>query len=134
MKQEVNGIELLRLLKSKNVTKIIRKKTNEEFEWNGSNIVFKYKGIYYTNIYNDITLINDIFIIDIEVNADELFEELGYLLKEENESYAEYQKKEYYIIMFNKVDKTYRKVHESEITIKENIAINKKMEELGWLQ
>lgn len=129
MKQEVNGIELLRLLKSKKVTKIIRKETNEEFKWNGSNIVSKYKGTYYTNIYNDITLINDIFIIDIEVNADELFEELGYILKEENENYAEYHK-EYDIIMFNKVDKTYRKVHESKITKKEKIAINKKMEEL----
>lgn len=110
--------------------KIYSKKRKEELYWNGSNLINNNYNCYLTS-YNDIDFINDTFIIDLK--SDKLFKCLGYIMKEENENYIEYDK-EYIIIMFNKIDKTYRKVYDSEVTIEEHIAINTKMEELGWLQ
>lgn len=134
MKKEVNGIELLQLIydKKKNNEKIYSNKKEQEFHWNGTNLINNNYNCYLTS-YNDIDFINDTFIVNIDLTSDELFECLGYIMKEENENYIEYEK-EYIIIMFNKIDKTYRKVYDSEVTIEEHIAIDKKMEELGWLQ
>lgn len=51
----------------------------------------------------------------------------------ENNDLIEY-KGEYSSIYFNKKDKTFKKRFDSDISIEENEAINRKMEELGWLE
>ena len=136
MKKEVDGIKLLELLKKDKIEvitdKIIRKKTNEVFIWNSKNLVSEDEEKYYSDIYNDSTFINDIFIIDIKIEADDLLEKLGFIKKVEDDSIVQYNNE--CSIIFNKENKTYRKSYIQEITIKEHIAIHKKMEELGWLQ
>lgn len=134
MKKEVNGIELLQLISNNRINKgekIYSKVLDENFYWSGWNI--KTENYCYLKEYSDIDFINDIFIVNIELSADELFEELGFKKTAENNDLVEYEG-EYSNIYFNKKDKTFKKSFDSEISIEENKAINKKLEELRWLQ
>lgn len=71
--------------------------------------------------------------------ADKMFKKLGYKLTRDCNTYIEYSKKvdwERYEINFYKDDKTVGKVYRMEsgyITMDELKAINKKVQELGWL-
>jgi hypothetical protein len=134
MKKEVNGIELLQLIFNNRINKgenIYSKVLDRNFYWSGSSI--KTENYCYLKEYNDIDFINDIFIVNIELSADELFKELGYIKTVENNNLVEYEG-ETSNIYINKKDKTYKKNFDTYITIEENKAINKKVEELGWLE
>lgn len=134
MKKEVNGIELLQLISNNRINKgekIHSKVLDRDFHWSGFNI--KTENYCYLKEYSDIDFINDIFIVNIELTADDLFKELGFIKTEENNDLVEYDG-EYSTIYINKKDKTNRKNNNPEITIKEHIAIHKKMEELGCLE
>lgn len=133
MKKEVNGIQLLQLIHDKKINneKIYSKLFGENLYWSGSNL--RSNNYIYLKEYNDIDFINDTFIVDIKLKADELFKELGFIKATENNDLIEY-KSEYSNIYFNKKDKTFKKRFDSDISIEENEAINRKMEELGWLQ
>ena len=141
MKKEVNGIELLQLIhdnRINNKERIYSKTFDDEFYWSGRNL--KNEDYEYLNKYNDIDFIEDIFVINIEPTADELFEKLGYEKFSNDEYSFEYRKfldGELFEIDFWKKDKTISKNYCCEmgyITTKELQAINKKVEELGWLQ
>ena len=134
MQKEVNGIELLQLIYNNRINKgekIYSKVLDRDFHWSGSNI--KTENYRYLKEYSDIDFINDIFIVNIELTADELFNKLGFKKTAENNDLLEYEG-EYSNIYFNKKDKTFKKSFDSEITIEENKAINKKVEELGWVE
>lgn len=134
MKKEVNGIELLQLISNNRINKgekIHSKVLDRDFHWSGFNI--KTENYCYLKEYSDLDFINDIFIVNIELTADELFNKLGFKKTAENNDLVEYDG-EYSNIYFNKKDKTFKKSFDSEITIEENKAINKKVEELGWLE
>ena len=71
--------------------------------------------------------------------ADEMFEELGYAM--DNCSFVKNECGDGYdddkSISFCKENKTYQGWHDYEpqdITIKEHLAIHKKMKELGWIK
>lgn len=134
MKKEVNGIELLQLIQDKKINKnekIYSKTFDEKFYWSGYNI--KNEDYHYSEKYSDLDFIDDIFIVNIELSADELFEEMGFKKTGENNDLVEYEG-ENSNIYFNKKDKTFKKSFDSEISIEENKAINKKLEELEWLE
>ena len=134
MKQEVNGIELLQLIHNKKINtgeKIYSKKLNTELYWSGKNLENDY--FVYLKQFNDISFIEDTFVLNIELSADELFEELGFIKTVENNDLIEYDC-DFSNIYFNKKEKTFKKNADIAISIEENKAINKKMEELGWLQ
>ena len=72
--------------------------------------------------------------------ADEMFEELGYLIEEDEERVLIYQiniaeMKIYKVILYKKcTDEKFRiKIYEQYITIKFLQAINEKVRELKWL-
>ena len=132
MKKEVNLKELLQLIydnKIKEKEIIYGKKSNKMYCLNEKKIS-----------KNDIDFINDTFIVNIELSADELFEQLGYEKNSDDEYSIEYRKisdDDLFEINFWKKDKTISKNYYREmgyITRKELQAINKKVEELGWLQ
>ena len=71
--------------------------------------------------------------------ADKIFEELGYLIEEDEERVLIYQSnisemKIYKVILYKKcTDEKFRiKIYEQYITIKFLQAINEKVKELGW--
>ena len=73
-----------------------------------------------------------------EKTADELFKELGYEKIRNNKDFEVYKKNDYNIIDFERDDKRVYKSARYDttsdgITMKELQAINKKVEELGWI-
>ncbi len=82
-----------------------------------------------------------------KMNAQEMFEELGYTKKEDNNLILSYNKTQgsYRLnclvemeIFFHKLDCTFTKrqyndVKHGYLNVKEHKAINKQMEELGWI-
>lgn len=77
-----------------------------------------------------------------EKTADEMFEELGYMKVEENDYYIEYRKQEEDCCKFIKLDlidksftSFYYVIHDKQsyLSMQELQAINKKCQELGWL-
>ena len=78
-----------------------------------------------------------------EKTADEMFEELGYKKLEENDYYMEYrkQRKDYSkFIKFDLMDKSFTSFYyvvtdkQAYLSMQELQAINKKVEELGWIK
>lgn len=135
MKKKVSGIELLQLIKDKKIKAgktIYSTRFNMEFYWNGKNLESNDLASLVTN--NDIDFIEDTFIVNIEISADELFEELGFVKTAEDNDIIEYDS-DYSSINFNKKYKTFKKEgSDLWISLEENKAINKKMEELGCLE
>lgn len=76
-----------------------------------------------------------------EKTADEMFEELGYekINKKHDFENIKYYKDDYNIMYFDEKDKSFYKSGEydsmcDDITMQELQAINKKVEELGWIE
>ena len=73
------------------------------------------------------------------MKADEMFEKLGYIKVEDNKDNIEYRKNvegDLFEIDFWKIDKTVSKNYYRNIgyiSMQELQAINKKVEELGWM-
>lgn len=135
MKKKVSGIELLQLIQDKKIKAgktIYSTRFNMEFYWSGKNLESNDLAYLVTN--NDIDFIEDTFIVNIELSADELFEELGFVKTAEDNDIIEYDS-DYSSINFNKKYKTFKKEgSDLWISLEENKAINKKMEELGCLE
>lgn len=135
MKKKVSGIELLQLIQDKKIKAgktIYSTRFNMEFYWSGKNLESNDLAYLVTN--NDIDFIEDTFIVNIELSADELFEELGFVKTAEDNDIIEYDS-DYSSINFNKKYKTFKKEgSDIWISLEENKAINKKMEELGCLE
>nr|DAO55861.1 MAG TPA: hypothetical protein [Bacteriophage sp.] len=135
MKKKVSGIELLQLIQDKKIKAgktIYSTRFNMEFYWSGKNLESNDLAYLVTN--NDIDFIEDTFIVNIELSADELFEELGFVKTAEDNDLIEYDS-DYSSINFNKKYKTFKKEgSDLWISLEENKAINRKMEELGWLE
>lgn len=68
---------------------------------------------------------------DVEETADEMFEELGYMI-DENETRVIYDDRDINIIL-DKETKTLNTDSAVTFNIRELRAINKKVEELGWI-
>lgn len=135
MKKKVSGIELLQLIEDKKIKAgktIYSTRFNMEFYWSGKNLESNDLAYLVTN--NDIDFIEDTFIVNIELSADELLEELGFVKTAEDNDIIEYDS-DYSSINFNKKYKTFKKEgSDLWISLEENKAINKKMEELGCLE
>lgn len=78
-----------------------------------------------------------------EKPADEIFKELGYERNEENDYFIEYQKQEENcckFIKFDLIDKSFTNFYyvvpdkQSYLSMQELQAINKKVQELGWIK